>query len=87
MLSWIPPIEDDINGVVTGYIVSVLVQETQVTFTLNTSTTNVSLTQLHPYYTHHCSVTCITVTEGPYSDIVSIKTLPDGNNTNIEVLK
>ncbi len=78
LLSWIPPVEEDINGDVTRYIVLVMVEETQESFTLNITVTNVSITQLHPFYTHHCSITCVTVAEGPYSDSIDVQTLEDG---------
>lgn len=74
--------DEDINGEVTGYIVSVTVDDTAESFTVNTTATNVSVTQLHPFYTHRCSVTCVTVAEGPYSEPISVKTLQDGMITN-----
>ena len=78
VLSWLPPVAEDINGQVTGYLVNVTVDETQESFQLNPTATNITITQLHPFYTHQCIVTCVTVTEGPYSDPVAVQTLQDG---------
>ena len=78
VLTWLPPIEEDVNGVITGYSVSLVVNETQETLTYNTTATNITLTQLHPFYIHHCSVTCITIASGPYSDPIDVQTSEDG---------
>ena len=78
MLSWVPPVVEDINGEVTGYIVNVTVKETQESFNFTTMALNISIVHLHPFYTHHCSVSCVTVAEGPYSDPIDVETLQDG---------
>ena len=80
VLSWIPPVDEDVNGEITGYTVSVIVGDTQESFEYNTTETNITLNQLHPFYTHHCSVTCITIASGPYSNPIDVQTLQDGKN-------
>ena len=77
-LTWLPPIEDDVNGIITGYIVSVIVNETQESLVYNTTTTNLTISQLHPFYIHHCSVSCVTIASGPYSIPTDVQTLQDG---------
>ena len=83
VLSWLPPVEEDINGIVTGYIINMTVDETQESFTLNATTTNITIANLHPFYTHSCIITCVTVAEGPYSDSIEVQTLQAGNDDSM----
>ncbi len=57
-----------------------IVGDTQESFEYNTTETNITLNQFHPFYTHHCSVTCITIASGPYSEPIDVQTLQDGKN-------
>jgi hypothetical protein len=45
---------------------------------LTTLSTTITVTGLHPYYTHRCNVSAVTVDEGPFSDLVDVTTLEDG---------
>ena len=48
-------------------------------FQLMSTTTSVTATALHPYYTYSFTISAVTVSEGPYSQPLSLRTLEDGN--------
>ena len=47
-------------------------------FQLMSSTTSITATTLHPYYTYSFAISAVTVGEGPYSQPLSLQTLEDG---------
>ena len=47
-------------------------------FQLMSTTTSVTATALHPYYTYSFTISAVTVGEGPYSQSLSLQTLEDG---------
>ena len=51
--------------------------ETNRTITETSAVTEMTLRDLHPYYTYNCSVAAVTVREGPFSDSIITKTLED----------
>jgi hypothetical protein len=53
-------------------------EETMRQFQLISTTTSISATALHPYYTYSFTVSAVTVGEGPYSQSLSLQTLEDG---------
>ena len=77
-LGWLPPVADDVNGLITGYIVSVYVNDTHDSYYYNVTDTNITLYDLHPYYTYKCSVSCVTVASGPFSTALTVRTLQAG---------
>lgn len=78
-LNWSPPPEESINGIISSYTISVYEQETEVNTTYSTISTAYIITQLHPFYTYHCSVAASTIAIGPFSDTTTIQTLPSGD--------
>ena len=77
LLLWNPPAFDSINGIVQHYVVTVLEQETGNTTQSTTTNTNYTMTGLHPYYTYMCSVSAVTVANGPQA-FVTIQMPEDG---------
>ena len=76
-VTWAPPAPENQNGIITLYNINVTVSETKSGFTLNTSTTSLNLTGLHPHYTYTFAVTAVTIRPGPYSEPQAITTPED----------
>ena len=77
LLLWNPPAFDSTNGIVQHYVLTVLEQETGNTTQITTTNTNYTMTGLHPYYTYMCSVSAVTVANGPQA-FVTIQMPEDG---------
>ena len=77
-LNWQPPPLDQQNGIITYYMVFLDEHETGLKFTVNTSATEVNLSDLHPFYTYDITVAAVTVEVGASSVVISVKTLEDG---------
>ena len=77
-LSWndLPP--EYHNGLIRYYLVNITELDSRTVFTYTTTTTNFTAHFLHPYYYYVCSVSAVTVSLGPYSDIQIIQTEIDG---------
>ena len=73
-LAWDPPSLEHHNGEIDSYRINVTNAETGTSFQLMTNQTQITITNLHPFYTYHCYITAITVGEGPYTDAVTIVT-------------
>ena len=84
-LEWEPPPPQYWNGIIVSYVV--LCTESGSEGVLKeyiTTTTNITINELHPFYTYNCSVSAVTVDQGPFSSIVSITTFEDGKPITIE---
>ena len=68
-MNWQPPPEDTRNGHIRHYLVFVIESETRRSFTLNSTTNNVRVENLHPFYTYSFSIAAVTVEAGPRSNI------------------
>ena len=77
LLLWNPPAFDSVNGIVQHYVVTILEQETGNTTQITTTNTNYTMIGLHPYYTYMCSVSAVTVANGPQA-FVTIQMPEDG---------
>ena len=74
------------NGVITEYRVNVTVTNTEEQFQLSTGDTEITISNLHPYYLYMCTVTAVTVAEGPYTASIAVRTAEAGNiSTSNEV--
>ena len=66
LLEWDPPLEEDRNGVLTGYRL-VLEWEVGQEYRVNTTHTNYNFTQLQQGTTYYCAVAAYTaIGTGPY---------------------
>ena len=77
-IEWMPPPQDDQNGIVRSYVVRVLEVVTSTTLTYNTTEESLTVGFLHPHYQYEVSVAAVTVGQGPFSDSVTIQTPQDG---------
>ena len=75
---WEAPPEEDHNGIIREYRINITELETGREFQMVSSTTSISVSSLHPYYTYQWAVTAFTVGEGPFSTVQSIVTPQDG---------
>ena len=78
-LSWSPPPEEHHNGVVRSYRVNVTEVETGRKLRYSTGSAEIVIRNLHPYYLYNCTVTAVTVDEGPYSAVIAVRTKEAGN--------
>ena len=77
-VTWDPPQEDLQNGIIQLYMVTVLVQQTRASLSLNTTTTYITIPNLHPAYHHSITVAAVTIGAGPYSSATLLTTPDDG---------
>ena len=78
-LEWAPPTEESHNGIIRSYSIVLTEEPTGASLTYETEDTSREIESLHPYYRYRCQVHAFTVSRGPPSDPVFIKTLEDGN--------
>lgn len=79
LLMWAPPPLNEQNGIIRSYEVYVTETETGILKNYTTSSTNITITELHPFYTYSCAISAITVSEGPASHPATVTTPQDGN--------
>ena len=81
-LTWNPPPDDQINGIIQHYIVKVQVAESQEQTQHQTSSLQFTLTDLQPYCTHTIEVAAFTIALGPFSEPLTVLTPEDGEVDN-----
>ena len=77
-LEWQSPSNEQLNGELIGYLVTVIELNTGAIYTNLTSTPYIVLDYLHPYYSYNCSVAAVTVSTGPFSDGIIVQTAQAG---------
>ena len=78
VLMWDPLPSDQQNGVVTGYVINVTVQETGQTFLLFSNTTTLTV-QTRPFRTFICVIAAQTSAgPGPFGPVFILSTPQDG---------
>lgn len=83
LLSWDEP-SGRHNGIIQEYRVNITEVETGRMFQHVSTTTSLTVMNLHPDYTYNWIVAAFTVAEGPYSNIMSITTPEDGEKIHTE---
>ena len=78
LINWEPPPTHEANGIITGYTVNVSITETQTQTQYIVSATELTLTDLHPYYTYTIIVSASTIKPGPFSMECTVITPPAG---------
>ena len=81
-MTWDPPLPRQQNGMIDEYGINVTEINTGRRFQLSTNQTQITIGNLHPFYSYLCSVTAITVEEGPYTDSANVTTDEAGNLIN-----
>lgn len=79
------PLENQ-NGLIRYYLINVTETDTGTHSQYTSTTTGISLTGLHPYYTYSISVAAFTISSGPFSNSLVITTAQDGKIYNIMLL-
>ena len=78
-LTWSPPLPEDQNGVIVGYIINVMVLETGEQFQRISDANSLTLESLRPYTTYSCVIAAVnTAGVGQFSTAVMTRTPPDG---------
>lgn len=77
-ISWHPPIDEQRNGIIRGYTVTLTEVDTGVTTVISSNSTQVVLQNLHPFFTYNCTVAASTIILGPSSNTVTITMPEDG---------
>jgi len=75
-LSWQPPAQDELNGVLRLYGVTLRDARTGQLSQQNTTTSSIIISSLKPCTTYQCSVEAFTVGFGPASDEYIVQTHP-----------
>ena len=83
-INWNQPLPEEQNGIIRSYLVNVTVAETGQRIELTTNSTNITATNLHPFYHYHYSVAAVTVALGPYTEIHILQTPQDGKQMSLE---
>ena len=83
-INWSQPLPEEQNGIIRSYLVNVTVAETGQRIQLTTNSTNITATNLHPFYHYHYSVAAVTVALGPYTEIHILQTPQDGKQMSLE---
>ena len=80
LLTWQPPPADQLNGILTGYIVNVTETETGTgnQYQIPADVTQFTFQGLHPFYRYTFIVAAVTVGQGPFSGIFSQQMSQDG---------
>ncbi len=66
------------NGVLRLYLVKVTELASNVTTVVNSTADQMEIGRLHPYYDYRLSVSAVTISPGPYSTAIVVKTAEDG---------
>lgn len=80
---WEPPPPEHHNGEIREYRINVTEVETGNMLQYTTEDTEIIITDLHPYYRYVCTVTAVTVSEGPYSANITARTHEAGECNNL----
>ena len=78
-LSWNPPTLEDRNGIIRSYTINSTELETNSTFSYTSVGTTLRINSLHPYYRYQFTITAVTISSGPSSAAITVRTLEDGN--------
>ena len=82
---WEAPPSEHHNGEIREYRVNVTEVETGSMLQYSTEDTEITITGLHPYYRYVCTVTAVTVSEGPYSANVTVRTHEAGTYKSLSL--
>ena len=78
--SWQPPLAEEVNGIVTGFIIRVTGQDSDEMIELQANGTNLQIESLHPFYSYVFTVAALTEAgTGPFSPVVHFQMLTTGN--------
>ena len=78
-ITWAPPVPSDQNGLIREYVITLLEEYsgTLVNITVEGNISSYVFQNLHPAYTYSLEIAAITVSKGPYSDVIKVDTDED----------
>ena len=77
-LTWQPPSFESSNGVIQRYIIQIDEVDTGRMLTATSNTTEVTIENLHPFYSYICRTAAETIAVGPYSTPITVQLNEDG---------
>lgn len=77
-MSWQPPPNEQHNGIIREYVINITEIYSGNTFILVSVSLYANITSLHPNYYYQISVSAVTISAGPPSVFILLKTLEDG---------
>lgn len=77
---WLPPVHSKRNGIIRSYSIILTLTQSQVSVTHSVAgnITSFYFQNLHPAYIYEFEVAAVTISQGPYSDVVEVKMEEDG---------
>ena len=91
VLSWQYPLKEDRNGAIAGFKVHLIESKSNLVTGLETENTTILIegdNVIKPFTLYYCKVAAFTMAGvGPYSEIISIRTIEDGKLYIIQVNK
>ena len=78
LLTWQPPLDNQLNGILTGYVVNVTETETGDQYQISTDAAQYTFEGLHPFYRYTFIVAALTIGPGPFSGIFHLQMPQDG---------
>lgn len=85
-LSWQPPSFESRNGVIQQYIIQIEEINTGRMLTATSNTTEITVKDLHPFYSYSCRIAAETVEVGPYTSAITVQLNEDGRQKKIALL-
>lgn len=77
-LSWSPPPQHQLNGVLRHYVVIIREIETGRNVSLTSIHPQTVIGELHPFYTYHSAVCAVTIDTGPCGSFEPVRLSQDG---------
>ena len=72
VMSWMPPLQEGQNGFIQSYNVRVIGVHSRENYSIAISSTEIFINNLHPFYSYMFSVAAETISQGPFSEAVTI---------------
>ena len=77
-LTWEPPAAENQNGIIREYLIKVTTSDGTNQQQYMSSSSSLSVADLHPHYTYIVTVAAVTVNTGPFTDEYSVTMPEDG---------
>lgn len=80
LASWEPPLQEDQNGIIQRYTLRVVGVHTDedIIISTNSTRTEISVDNLHPFYSYKFTVAAVTISHGPFGQPVTVVMPPLG---------
>lgn len=77
-ISWAPPPQDEKNGIIREYLVSVKSADNGEVMSFSTQSTSMTILGLRPHTSYNFRIAAVTVAAGPFSSDFVVTTAQDG---------